>query len=427
MAQIQPSRESRPSKPGRKAARYAIPIAVAGLAAASVGLVPAFANVGGPDLPKVSAQELVEKMAASESRHMSGTVKVSTDLGLPELPGAGGGSGQRGGGMFGGGPHGDDGDGRDGEAGATPQEKLMELSSGEHTLRVAADGPDKQRVSVVEEAAEYSYIHNGDEVWVYDSGSDTALHTVVPGAGDGAKREKGPHSVTPQEAARQVLKASRDTTSVSVDGTAQVAGRDAYQLLVKPKGAPHSTVESVRIAVDAENGTPLKFTLDAKGGGAPAVEIAYKKVDFGKPSAGTFEFEPPKGTDVTERKLDRGALEKHADKPGKRDKPADGGIRPDAGLDTLGEGWGTVAELKGPRDAAGGLPGMGGGSAGDDSKSPQAEQLLDGFTEKAEGDFGKGRVFSTRLVNALMTEDGKVYVGAVTKEGLVKAAEAAAE
>ena len=39
-------------------------------------------------------------------------------------------------------------------------------------------------------------------------------------------------------------------------------------------------------------------------------------------------------------------------------------------------------------------------------------------------DFGKGTVFSTRLVNALITEDGKVYVGTVTKDALVKAAEA---
>ncbi len=31
-------------------------------------------------------------------------------------------------------------------------------------------------------------------------------------------------------------------------------------------------------------------------------------------------------------------------------------------------------------------------------------------------------MFSTRLVNALITEDGKVYVGTVTKDALVKAA-----
>jgi 2-keto-3-deoxy-6-phosphogluconate aldolase len=40
------------------------------------------------------------------------------------------------------------------------------------------------------------------------------------------------------------------------------------------------------------------------------------------------------------------------------------------------------------------------------------------------GKFGSGTVFSTRLVNALVTDGGKVYVGAVTKDALVKAANA---
>ena len=67
----------------------------------------------------------------------------------------------------------------------------------------------------------------------------------------------------------------------------------------------------MRIAVDAENGTPLKFTLTPKGGGKPVVEVAYTKVDFGKPAAGTFHFKPPKGTKVTEEKLDGGKFDEH--------------------------------------------------------------------------------------------------------------------
>lgn len=41
------------------------------------------------------------------------------------------------------------------------------------------------------------------------------------------------------------------------------------------------------------------------------------------------------------------------------------------------------------------------------------------------GPFGSGTVFHTRLVNALLTDDGKVYVGMVDKAALVKAADAA--
>ncbi|WP_181766919.1 LolA family protein [Streptomyces albidus (ex Kaewkla and Franco 2022)] len=431
MAQIQPRTS------GRKAVRYGIPAAVAGIAAVTVGLVPALASTGSPDLPKISAQELVEKMAASDTQHMSGTVKINSDLGLPEMPGASGGNGKQGGGLFGGGPHGDERDG--GERGgdgkkstAAPEDKLMEMAQGEHTLRIAADGPDKQRVSVVEDTSEYSFIHNGDEVWAYDSRSDSAYHATAPeGTSEkhrerGEKMQKGLQSITPQEAAKQALKAAEDSTSVTVDGTAAVAGRDAYQLLIKPKDAPHSTVDSVRIAVDAKNGTPLKFTLNPKGGGKPVVEAAYTKVDFGKPAADTFRFKPPKGTDVTEQKLDDRKHREHSGKPEKSDK----GARPDmSGLDTLGKGWGQVTELKAPKGALGGMPGMNGqdGKGGEAGQSPQADQLLNSFTEEAEGDFGTGRVFSTRLVNALMTDDGTVYVGAVTKEGLIKAANAAAK
>ena len=71
----------------QKAARYVVPVTVIGVAAATIGLVPAFAGSGDPDLPKVSAQELIEKIAASDVERLSGTVKISTDLGLPSLGG----------------------------------------------------------------------------------------------------------------------------------------------------------------------------------------------------------------------------------------------------------------------------------------------------------------------------------------------------
>src|ERR1044072_2895544 len=71
----------------RKAARYVVPFTVVGVAAATIGLVPAFAGSGDPDLPKISAQELAEKSAASDVQQVSGTVKISTDLGLPDLGG----------------------------------------------------------------------------------------------------------------------------------------------------------------------------------------------------------------------------------------------------------------------------------------------------------------------------------------------------
>ncbi|MBI0381875.1 DUF2092 domain-containing protein [Streptomyces albiflaviniger] len=414
MARIRPTQvaddgfwdEERPSR-GKKAARYAAPVAVAGIAAATIGLVPALASTGDPNLPKISAQELISKMAASDAQQMSGSVKITTDLGIPSLPG--GGSIADLGGAQGG-----------GDASAAPESKLMELISGSHTLRVASDGPDKQRVSIVENAAEYSMIHNGDEIWAYDSGSNSAYHATAP---KGAKA-KGDHrrelpkdlrDVTPQEMAKTLLSSVDDTTDVTVDGTSRVAGRDAYDLLIKPKQNSDSTIGSVRIAVDADNGVPLKFTLSPKSGGKAIVDVGFTDVDFGKPKASTFDFTPPKGAKVTEEpKADR----KNAPKDfGAKDfKDAQSAL---SGLKVVGEGWDSVARL----DTPGGVAGS--ETPGGDSGPGAASGLLGGFGKEVKGKFGSGTVISTRLVNALLTDDGKVFVGAVDKDALVKAANAA--
>lgn len=389
----------------RKAARYAVPIAVAGVAAATIGLVPALATSGDPDLPKVTAQELIEKIAASDTQQLSGNVKISADLGLPSFGGMAGGFGGGGGA-----DRGDDDGDKKGSA-ADPKSKLMELASGTHTLRVAADGPDKQKVSVLGDASEYSLIHNGDDVWAYDSASNEAYHAKDEGASPEKGENhgavpKGELPSTPKEFAEQALKAVDDTTSVKVDGTAQVAGRDAYRLVIKPKQAG-STVGQITVAVDEKTGTPLKFTLTPASGGAAVVDAGFTKVDFDKPSASTFDFTPPKGTKVTE------ADEQSRDFKGKDGKKFDEGDLNEPKV--IGKGWSSIAELKLPGGQ--GLPTAGSGDVPQD-----AQKLLDSLGDQVYGKFGSGTVFSTRLINALVTDDGTVYVGAVTKDALVKAA-----
>ncbi|MEV7059945.1 outer membrane lipoprotein carrier protein LolA [Streptomyces microflavus] len=397
----------------RKAARYIVPVAVAGVAAATIGLVPALANSGDPDLPKISAQELIEKIAASDEEQLSGTFKISTDLGLPLdglagsfLPGAEEGKGA---------------------GAAAPQDKLMELTSGTHTLRVAVDGPEKQRLAILGKASEYNVIHNQGEVWAYDSKSDEVYHAEAPEGRDGSAKEtpKAPKGVpaTPKDFAEQALAAVGDTTSVTVDGTAQVAGRDAYQLVIKPKQSG-STIGSVRIAVDAENGVPLKFTLAAASGGKAVVDAGFTKVDFAKPAASSFDFTPPKGAKVTEAD----ELETGKDEHGKAQKalpeqfsgqiPGLEGLEGAEGVNVIGKGWTSIAAIEIPGGK--GLPAAGSGDV-----PAEAQGFLDALGDKVTGKFGSGTVFKTRLVNALLTDDGKVYVGAVTKDALVRAADGA--
>ncbi|OKJ01769.1 hypothetical protein AMK18_10040 [Streptomyces sp. CB01249] len=394
----------------RKAARYIVPVAVAGVAAATIGLVPALASSGDPDLPKITAQELIEKIAASDTEQFSGTVKISTDLGIPSMGGLAGS-------FLSGAAEG--GDGGKGGSSADPQSKLTELASGTHTLRVAADGPDKQRLSVLDQASEYSLIHNGDEVWAYDSGSNEVYHADGKGKAPHGKEQAAPEGVptTPKALAEEALKAADGTTSVSVDGTARVAGRDAYRLVLKPE-QKGSTVGSITVAVDAENGVPLKFTLQPSSGGKAVVDAGFTSVDFGKPAASSFAFTPPKGAKVTE--ADDAKAEGHQKEARKAAEKAQGDLAKFEGEGApkiIGKGWNSIAEFKTPGGAA--LP-----SEASKDVPAEAQQFLDALGDKVSGKFGSGTVFKTRLINALMTDDGRVYVGAVTKDALVAAANA---
>ncbi|MET9372904.1 sigma-E factor regulatory protein RseB domain-containing protein [Streptomyces sp. NPDC002992] len=372
----------------RKTSRYVVPVAVAAVAAATIGLVPALAASGDPDLPEITAQQLIEKIAASDTQTLSGTMKISTDLGLPSFTGLLGGA-------------------AGGSASADPQQKLTELAAGTHTLRVAADGPDRQKLTILDGSDEYSLIHNGDDVWAYDSKSNEVFHEKTDGAAEAPEKEL---PTTPKELADEILKAADGTTSITVGGTATVAGRDAYQLVIKPKQSG-STVESVKVAVDAKTGTPLKFTLASVEGGKPVVDAGFTKVDFGRPAASTFDFKAPKGAKVTE-----GGPE-HEKAPEDFAKEFGGladltGAKGE-GMNVVGEGWTTIAKLD-----------TGAPAPKTDEAPKEVQGFLDALGDKVTGKFGSGTVFKTKLVNALMTDDGTVYVGAVTKDALVDAANA---
>ncbi|MFJ3585804.1 outer membrane lipoprotein carrier protein LolA [Streptomyces sp. NPDC090127] len=392
----------------RKASRYVVPFAVAGVAAATIGLVPALAASGDPDLPEITAQQLIEKIAASDTQTLSGTFKVSTDLGLPSVAGLADSFAGASGGATGSTPSTD------------PADMLTKLISGTHTLRVAADGPEKQKLTLLDGSEEYSLIHNGDDVWAYDSKANEVLHEKGASAGPAGEKPDQELPGTPKELADEVLKAAGDTTSITVGGTATVAGRDAYQLVIKPKQSG-STVESVKIAVDAKTGTPLKFTLASVQGGKPVLDAGFTKVDFAKPAASTFAFEAPEGAKVTEGTGEHGKAPQDVEKGLEKEFGGlDGlfggvpGTGDGQGVNVIGEGWTTIASYD-----------TGAEAPKTDEAPKEFQGFLDSLGDEVSGRFGSGTVFQTKIVNALMTDDGKVYVGAVTKQALVDAANAA--
>ncbi|WP_327680038.1 LolA family protein [Kitasatospora sp. NBC_00458] len=410
-------REGVPYRSGRRTMiRVAVPLAVAATIAAGVGLVPALADSSPPDLPALTAEQVVAKALGSQAETLSGTVSVSADLGVPsQLLGAAAG------GIGSGGP------GAGKPSGASPESKLTGLLGGEHTLRVAVDGPDKQRIGLLEQLAGYELVRNGDQAWAWDSASNEAVHLSGvgsdgpggrPGTGHEGKAPLTGVPTTPQEAARLFLTASAGTTAVTVDGTASVAGQKAYQLSVKPT-QPGSTIGEVRVAVAADNGVPLAVVVKGSDG-STVLDVHFTEVSFAKPAAKTFEFTVPKGAKVTEQKAPEG----------RRADGAKAGASPEAaaaaqGLNVVGEGWTAVlsaqlpggdvfvpAEGRGPRGRGGHGPGAGEGKA----QNPLA--LAKSLGKPVKG----GSQISTKVLNVLVTDDGRVFAGAVTLPVLQSAA-----
>ncbi|MEU9041815.1 MULTISPECIES: DUF2092 domain-containing protein [unclassified Kitasatospora] len=389
--------------------RAGVPVAVAAVIAAGVGLVPALAADSPPDLPTLTAEQVVAKALGSETQSLSGTVSVTTDLGLPsQLLGAAGGLGAAASG------HGGDGAG----ASADPQAKLLGLLGGDRTLRVAVDGPTHQRVDMMENMAGYTVVRNGDQSWAWDSSTNSAVH-LTGRAGD--RHPEAPLSqlpATPQDAARQFLTASAGTTSVTVAGTANVAGQKAYQLSVKPTQSG-STVAEVRIAVAADNGVPLAVAVKSTDA-TTVLDVHFTDVSFAKPAAKTFDFTVPKGAKVTEKKADEAAAEGKA--------AAGSDAKAHEGVNVIGEGWTAVltgqlpsgpgATPKGDGQVVGKGAAKGDGKHGGGRGSVNPQGLMKSLGKQVDG----GTLISTKVVNVLLTDDGRVFAGAVTLPVLQHAA-----
>ncbi|MCF2532515.1 LolA family protein [Yinghuangia soli] len=382
----------------RTAGKVALPLGVAALAAGAIVYGPnAFADDSDPNLPGRTAEEVVAKIAGAKPEALSGSVRITTDLGLPALPGKGD---------------------------ASPNALL----SGTHTLRVAVDGPDRQRIGIQADLAEYNIVHNGRDLWTYDSRSNTATHTTLPeGAADAARNGVfGPLpstaglAATPQEAAKQLLAAVGPSTSVTVAGTGKVAGRPVYELRIAP-GQPGSLIGGATVSVDSETGVPLRVVVDTAKGGKPAVDVGFTEVSFKAPDRSTFDFKPPSGAKVVENNDRKGDDAKDIGKPdfGKLTAALDGKLPR-----IHGTGWNTVVEIPLPAGTPF-LPGADGGTNDKNDKNDKkgskeneeggsaVADLLRKAGTPVSGPWGSGTLFSTRLVTVLATDDGRVFAGAV--------------
>ncbi|GIF78072.1 LolA family protein [Asanoa siamensis] len=374
----------------RPVLRWLVP---ATAAAAVIGGGAAVATVAGaadPTLPERSAAQLLVDVQTARLDGLSGTVVQRADLGLPPIASL---------------------------AGMLGDDNLMSLVDGQHTLRVWYAGPDKARVSLVGGNAQTDLIRNGSDAWVWSSRAKTATHTKIDADGDHGAPPTG-LPTSPQEAADLALKAIEPSTQVSVGRSTNIAGRDAYELNLTPRDRA-SLVGQISIAVDATEHVPLRFRIYPSASDKPAFEVAFTMVNFDRPDDAQFTFNPPPGTKVNEAKqlVEDAAKSKDGqalqDRIAKEKERAAKGTKPAGeGPTVIGTGWTTVimARLDQP---AGQQPG------GDEMK--QITGLL-GQLPKVSGAWGSGRLFTSHLATGLLTDDGRVFFGAVAPEKLYEAA-----
>ncbi len=348
--------------------RWALPgaVVVAVLGGGAIGTtLTASAEASLP--PRSPAQLLVDVQTAKLDG-LAGTVTEKADLGLPTLPDIGG---------------------RDGSA------SLNSLISGTHTLRLWYSGPDKARIALLGTLGESDVIRNGTNVWIWSSSNNTAQHTVIS---DKASKAAPPTPTdlpkTPQEAADRVLAQLTPTTSVSVDPVGTVAGRPVYTLVLTPKDS-RSQVARVTIGIDGTKHVPLEVQVFAKGYAPPAFKIGFTDVSFARPDAQRFNFTPPPGAKVT-----NGTEPQAPDRNMAKPKTA-----------LIGTGWTTVVAARLPEQA----------QPSGASNDRQLNALL-GALPQVQGSWGSGRLLAGRLFSVLLTDDGRVLAGAVSRDQLLAAA-----
>ncbi|MGV1003336.1 MAG: LolA family protein [Candidatus Nanopelagicales bacterium] len=358
----------------RNITSWLVPVGV--VAALGVGsLINSAAADAPPDVPALTAQQVLAKVAASEVDAFSGTVVTRTDLGLPSLSELTGSS-----------PH---------ASVKDAASMVTRLLTGATELRVARSGASQSRVTVLDDFSEFAVIRNGSTLWTYASRPNEAHKIALPA--EAKVHGTAPTQLadlTPDQLAAQAIAGMDAKTALTVGTPEKVAGRATYPLTLTPR-TDQTQVGSIEIAVDAEYGTPLRFQVFPRGSNAPAISAGFTSVDFAAPAPGTFEFAAPPGATVTEGTIPEKGAESGREHPASTPQ-------------TTGSGWATILEFP----------------VGEDTRELLAratgEQaaLLGQLATPVAG----GLALRTTLGSALITDDGRILIGSVAVEALAAAA-----
>ena len=392
-------------------ARWTVPAVAASMIAAGTVAATVAATASTPLPPRTAAQLLVDLQEA-QLAGLSGTVVQTSNLGIPDFPGAPSNSGIDG-----------------------ASSDLTSLVAGTHTLRVWYGGDQQVRVALLGSLGESDIIRNGKDAWIWSSKVKTATHLPAAATGKPDHGTGTGAALTPSDAAAKALAALDPSTAVTTAGSATVAGRAAYELVLTPR-AGTTLVKSVRINIDAVTHLPLRVAVYSTKVADPAFEVGFTQVDFAMPEARQFAFTPPPGTTVTTKSI-----------PNVGQLPNMGGssLLEQALMPTVtGTAWGSVLVGKLPAPSTSDAPATAGApsSTQDPSAVPTesegaqrggegrhggaaggADQLqaMLAVLPKVSGSWGSGRLFAGTLVSMVHADDGRIAIGAVAPEALYAA------
>ncbi len=370
----------------RPALRWGVPVVIFGTVIGGGAAARTLAASADPSLPSRTAAQLLVDLQTARLDGGSGTVVEQADLGLPSLP----------------------------DLGGQGSSDITSLASGSHTMRVWFSGPDKARIALLGTLGEQDIITNGQDVWHWDSQKNSATHSVLSGdqgrPSGKAPSDKAPDKrpaidpnelpKTPQDAANAALSAIDASTKVTTSGAARVAGRSAYELVLQPRDTA-SLVGRITLAIDSQQHVPLRVQVFPANSDKAAFQVEFTQVSFKRPDDSQFKFSPPPNTKITEEKPD-----------------SDTGTKPDTGAQAptdrptiVGQGWTSVVVAKMPPDALNPTP-----------QGDRGAQNLLNTLPKVSGNWGSGRLLTSKLFSVLITDDGRVLAGAVKPDRLYQAA-----
>jgi outer membrane lipoprotein-sorting protein len=331
--------------------------------AAGLSLLAMPAGAGQPpSLPTVAPETLVEQVLTAKPGAFGGTVEVDNKLGLPAIS------------------------------------EIPQLSDGKHSARIWTDGTGKLRLALPDGQSEQTIVDDGTTMWSWDSQANEVTKSEHKADQKAEKPETGQKAIDPATAAKEIVTRTKEFSDISVDGTARVANRAAYELVLTPKASEKTLIREVRIAVDAELKMPLRVAVLTNGTNEPAGTVGFSEINVGPQDSKLFEFTPPSNAKVTTPEAKE---ERQQHKPEMGIEQALQGKDPQI----FGTGWDTVVGARIPAEAMTQVP-------------AEAQGLVDRFTKKVSGSWGSGKLFNTKVATVLIADDGRVVAGAVPEQVL---------